>query len=183
MATLESLLNDVKDLTKRPDLESQIKAALQKALTFAHLSSFYFHDATEVKYNVEEDGQFLSFELPDRFRKEKYVRTQQADLTFLSSADLFNPHITVSKSNIFYVAGTSLVIRTDHKVSAVYLGYYRMPSFADSFIVNDDNWSQMLVDRAAARVFSTIGNSKKANEHELLFRQQLELLLQSGFDI
>ncbi len=179
MSVLDDLKQEVFKITKRPDLEQETLSALQKALVTAHLSSFYYFDVSEQVYKVESEEQFISVDLPDRFREVKSVRTDCAKLDFLPSEALFDKHSTMSQIDIYYTGGVKLNVRISAATEKIYLSFYKMPSFTDSWICK--NMSQILIDFAAARIFGS-SNSQKRDFHMGLYQMGIGELINSAFD-
>lgn len=189
--TFAELLQEVYNLTKRADLVSETKSAIKAATLKAHASDFYSKDIFESGIEWDTAGYTQSIDyisLISNFRAFKYVRRAEnatddsgAFFTILTPDEVLDSY-GVNKTEIAYVAGRILQLRSSVQFQYALLGCYVFP------IVREEAYSswvaQMfpyaIVFEAARVVFKTIGFDEQAAQYEKLVAEQFTELRMSA---
>lgn len=195
MATsLASLVSEVMLITKRPDLQDRTTAFVKAATLKAHSSDFYYKDLHEnaVQFQSPEYIQnFVPTDIFSNFRKAKYVRVWIGDMKgrpghFLEPIQIENSLDSYQKikSDVFYMAGQYLQIRTRTPVLRVLFGAYLHPMVVDeaysSWIANE--YPACIVNEAARRIFKSIGQDQQSAEFAQLVAEDYAELKMSNVD-
>lgn len=188
---LAELTAEVYTITGRPDRTAETLTAIKAATLKAHQSDYYYKDVFEtgVAFDAAAYLQQLDYRtLIPLWRSVKYVRkydfTNSAPGNFL---DLVVPELVldaykVEKTNIYYVAGASLNIKSDTSEQYYLLGCYVNPDITatgyNSWIAKDHPYA--IVFDAAATVFKAIGKDDEAAAYRSLNAEQLAMLRTSN---
>lgn len=170
--TFNELLAEVYLLTNRPDLTGITTSAVRSATLSLHSLDYYYRDLVEVGlvFTTPEYLQQIDYRvvLPS-FRSLKYIRRTDSQGTALG--DLFDVIVPeqvldqykYTKTNVCYVAGQIIQIRSSCPVQYILLGYYAHPNVNSatysSWIAVDHPWA--IVYKAAETVFKTIGDTEQ----------------------
>lgn len=191
----EELTKEVIVITKRPDLLERIQGAVKAATLKMHHSDFYYRDIYEVAVEFSEEGilqNFIPTEVAPLFRKIKYVRFWNGGVDgtpgrFLENIQIENSNDQYGyiKSDVFYMAGQKLQIRTTSAVKHVLFGCYLHPvitpaSSYKSWIA--DEYPYAIVYEAARTIFRSIGFQEQANEYSQLTSEILSEIRLSCVD-
>jgi hypothetical protein len=189
--TFDQLTTEVHQLTGRPDLVAQTKSAVKAATLKAHQSDYYSKDIYETGVQFEEatHRQCLDFySLVSNFRALKYIRrveseTDEEGIFF----DIITPGEVLdsygcTRSDIAYVAGRSLEIRSSVTFSKALMGAYVLP------VVTEGNYSSWVADlhpfaiiyEAARVLFKTIGFDEQASTFNALVSEEYTTLKMTG---
>ena len=190
MATsFASLVADVITLTNRPDLVNETNLAVKAAVLKAHQSDDYIKDFQEValQFTAPDYYQSLDYKsvLP-YWRKPRYIRKYDASgagpgvfFTYIvpeQSMDLY----TVDRTDIFYVAGSNIQLRSSTSFQYILVGYYNNPVVTpagfSSWIADDHEFA--IVYDAVATIFKTIGYDEQVAAYRQLVAEQYQLLKQ-----
>jgi hypothetical protein len=191
MATFAELVADVKTITNRPDLDSEIKMAVKVATLKAHQSDFYPKDLYEVgiQWNPIAYQQSLDYRtLVPRWRAFKYLRkydatgeTPGAFFTILAPEQLLDSY-GIDKENVCYLAGEQLEIRSDTEDTYMLLSCYVHPIIEEnsysSWVALDHPYA--IVYEAAAAVFKQIGWDEQAAQMKREVAEQFTILRNSN---
>lgn len=176
MTTLSELCADVFTLTNRPDLVSETQLALRHATQKMHLIDFWTRDRAERFVAFSELG--MNFTIPvqsnfENWRKFAYIRP--FDLDTSTPKDRYINEITPdrifdefnrSKTDIYYVAGTALNIKSRDEERAFLFGWYKYPNTTvagySSWIA--DIYPAIIVEEAAGRILHIIGMVEEGNK-------------------
>lgn len=169
MATLQELADDVYTLTNRPDLVSETRVALRKAIMKFHSADTFKRDLHTHRlqmslYSPIAADQFRwVIPLSDftRFRRPKFLRypmelaqpshhaaplfdtaavsVWQRDFAEVTSDDLFNSYHS-ERLNYFFIAGSTLTIRAASQVDYLDFSYYQYPQIPTSPTVTINSW-------------------------------------------
>lgn len=187
MPTQAEIKAKVIEITNRPDLSTETDSALNRSLMAVHLASTFYFDVAEwvtpTNFVLTADLQ-QSIVLPDRFRDVKYARTVDSSgssgvLTYLPSSALFGDNY-LSQQQAFWRTGLGLNFRFTEVPTTLTIGYYRLPTFADSWIAL--NYADPIVHHAAASVFGIMKNRQMAEVYRNFYNEDFRNLLQLGFD-
>lgn len=171
------LLNDVYDITKRPDLVAETKLAIRMATLKLHHSDFYPQDLDEVGFSWNTPAFVQSFEfktiLP-YFRALKYLRKVSSgvagDFFKIITPDQVLDSYRRDKVNVCYVAGRMIEIKSSTQDTDMLIGYYKDPNVTEtgysSWIA--DNADHVIIMETAATIFKMIGFDEQASQFNKL---------------
>jgi hypothetical protein len=190
-----TLVNETLSIVKRPDLRTRAESFVKAAAIKAHAHDFFFKDLVEagVKFDAARHIQnFVPREQWPRFRHIKYVRIWNYDP---SSANFGGPGDFLewiqiensidaygyNKTNVAYMAGQNLQIRTRVALEYVLCGVYLFPDIADtdnleatSFVAREFPFA--IINEACARLFKSIGDESGSEQMTMLRNEEYELL-------
>jgi hypothetical protein len=191
MATFAELVADVKTLTNRPDLSAEITLAVKAATLKAHASDFYVKDIfeTAIIWDPAAYVQSLTYKsLVPRWRSFKYLRKYIPGATPDLSVDgdfftLIDPTAAtdgykVNRSNVCYIAGEDLDIRSNTLDKYMLLGCYVWPDITEatytSWVASEMPYA--IVYEAASKIFKQIGWDEQSATFDREVTQQYTLL-------
>lgn len=187
MATsFASLVSDVYSLTNRADLVGETAVAVKAAILKAHQSDDYIRDLTEysLDFGVADYYQTLDYQsLIPLWRKPRYIRKYDTApgplLTYIEPEKVVDS-FGASRTDVFYVAGANIQIRSSTQLRYALVGCYLNPvvtsSGFNSWIANDHPFA--IIYEAAAIVFKTIGYDEQVPIYRGMVAEQLQLLKQ-----
>jgi hypothetical protein len=189
--TLNELIAEVYVLTNRPDLVAETASAIKAATLKAHKTDFYSKDIYETGISFTESSYKQSLDyitLISNFRALKYLR--KADNLTDDSGIFFTvltPEETIdsygiNRTDVAYVAGRVLEVRSSTEFQYGYLGCYVLP------IITAAGYSSWVADlspfaiiyEACRVVFKSIGYDEQSNTFTRLVAEEYELLRMSG---
>tara|TARA_R110000851_G_scaffold62639_2_gene143520 strand:- start:473 stop:1063 length:591 start_codon:yes stop_codon:yes gene_type:complete len=188
---LNELITEVYTLTNRPDLVAETTSAVKAATLKAHKTDFYSKDIYETGIQFTESSYKQSLDyiaLISNFRAFKYLR--KAD-SFTDDEGVFftvlTPEETVdsygkNRTDVAYIAGRVLEIRSSTNFQYAYLGCYVAP------IITNAGYSSWVADlcpfaivyEACRVIFKSIGYDEQSNTFTRLLAEEYELLKMSG---
>jgi hypothetical protein len=189
--TLAELISEVYTITGRPDRVAETASAIRSATLKAHQSDFFYKDIFEtgVAFDSSAYVQQLDYRtLLPLWRAVKYLR--KYDNTAATPGNFLNlivPELVldrymVEKTNIYYIAGAYLNIRSETEEQYYLLGCYLNPDITtvgyNSWIALDHPYA--IVFDAAATVFKAIGKDEEAAAYRGLVGEQLQMLKMSN---
>ena len=189
--TLAELISEVYTITGRPDRVAETASAIKSATLKAHQSDFFYKDIFEtgVAFDSSAYVQQLDYRtLLPLWRAVKYLR--KYDNTAATPGNFLNlivPELVldrymVEKTNIYYIAGAYLNIRSETEEQYYLLGCYLNPDITtvgyNSWIALDHPYA--IVYDAAATVFKAIGKDEEASAYRGLVGEQLQMLKMSN---
>lgn len=176
----DELKSEVLSIVKRPDQLPRIEAAIRAATLKAHRQDYFYRDLIEKGVQFEGDSCIRNF-LPSqifgtRFRKIKYIRYWMYDAADISQLGLPSNFLTpidiensidgygYTKTNVYYMAGDLLQIRTSQSLTHCLVGAYLNP------IVTETGFSSWIADsnpyaiiyETCRQVFNQIGKASDA---------------------
>lgn len=178
MPTASDFLEDVYQITDRPDLETITLAALNRALRRAHLASDFFPDIRDVLVPNPSSIDF-TFAVPERFRRVYSIDGPDFHVFEITPGALFNEEVLVPKDNCYFLAGSVFNFRVRQRFTNLTLRYLQLPSFADSFIVT--NFKEAVTYMAAVLVFEAIKDRELAGRWAALAADATRELITSQF--
>jgi hypothetical protein len=187
--TLASILSDVYLLTNRPDLVGETTLAIKAALIKAHQSDDYIKDFNEYSIQFSSSDYFQSLDykaLIPLWRKPRYIRKYDAIgampgtfLTYVEPEKVVD-NFGANRTDIFYVAGASVQIRTADQCQYFLVGAYTNPDVTAlgfrSWIADDHPFA--IIYEAAAIIFKTIGYDEQVPVYRQMVQEQYQLLKQ-----
>lgn len=167
------LVQEVYDLTGRPDLVAETEAAIRAATLRAHHTDFYSKDIYETgaKFSTPAYIQSLDYiSLIGNFRAIKYLRkvdeataTPSTLIEVLKPEELFDAY-GQERTDVCYVAGRVIEIKSSTLLSTFILACYVDP------IITKEGYSSWIADlypfaiiyEACRIIYTAIGDSTKA---------------------
>jgi hypothetical protein len=190
----DSIYNDVVELTKRPDLDSETVIAVRTATLSIHMRQSFPRDVStqlaklpNVVYSVALDVQVLFPRMRGistcRVTDISFAPLETPRIDVVELGDIYDNEYGTLKDNIAYQAGSSLNVRCNNGFYGVLLEYFQLPLVRRE---QYNSWIAMLapdviVVQAAANVFRTNGNEEKAKGYEAQVNNVLFPELVSNF--
>lgn len=182
----DSIYNDVMELTKRPDLESETAIAVRTATSSIHGRAAFPRDVVtelvkipNVSFITALDIQTLFVGLRGissvRITDVNYAALESPEIEIVEMGDIYDPVYRTLRNNIAYLAGTSLIIRCGVGSYGFIVEYFKIPSVKrDTY----NSWIAMLapdviVHQAASLVFATNGNEEKSQKYASIVDKML----------
>lgn len=197
MATLTTLAADVYTLTNRPDLVSETNVAIRKAI-------YKFHGADTFKRDIKTFRLQMSLYTPlapddyrwqiplttfPQFRRPKYLTTPLTSTAIVTvfyevAADRLFDTYRCEYLNYFFIAGSTLVIKSVQSPDYLDLTYYAypiVPSVTTDTITSwiADQYPDAIIEEAAGTVFKMIGKDDEYSRYQTLFAENIQILRQT----
>ena len=184
-----SLVTDVITLTNRPDLVNETNLAVKSAVIKAHQSDDYVKDLQDVSVQFTSADYFQTLDYKSvipLWRKIRYARKYDAAggapgnfLKYIEPEKVTDEY-GASRTDIFYVAGLNLQIRSKDPLQYLLLGVYLNPVTTavgfNSWIADDHPFA--IIYEAAATIFKTIGYDEQVPIYRQMVTEQYQLLRQ-----
>lgn len=194
--TFAEMVAEVISITRRPDLQTKIEAAVKASTLKAHQSDYFFNDLTEVAVEFDAARFIQNFRPKDilpRYRQVKYMRIWDGGADPEAKATFFLENIHIEdaidgygydKLNVFYMAGDLLQIRARCKVEHILMGAYRHPQVTevgfDSWIA--DEYPYAIIYDAARAIFFATNFQEQASQMRALVSEEYGILKLSNVD-
>jgi hypothetical protein len=182
--TLTELISEVYTITNRPDLVSQTLTAVRSATLKLHQSDYYYKDLREqgVSFLSAEYVQQIEYRtLFPKWRALKYIRktditgTEQGKFLEVVTPESVLDDYKTNRSDVCYVAGEVVQIRSSTQVQYSIVGRYDNPDITqsgyESWIALDHPYA--IVFEAASLVFKMIGDTDQFAAYSQLAGMQL----------
>ncbi len=188
-ATLASLIADVLLITKRPDLTST-PLHVKNALLKAHSSDYYLRDIQESNFVFSTPASIYNLDyklMYPRWRSIKYLTV--IDPITSEFVRKFNP-ISVEKfmdgygylrTDVYYIAGNLLQIRSADTAAVFGVGFYNYPDTTlaiPSWIA--DEYPLAIIYEAARTIFKSIGYDEQSASMERLVAEAMAMVQKTG---
>ncbi len=191
--TFDELVLEVYDITNRPDLVGETKSALKAATLKAHHLDFFAKDLFETGVTFPELGfrQALDYiGVVSNFRQLKYLRKAEDAcddtgifFTVITPEEILDEY-GVNRTDVAYVAGRVLQIRSSTEFQFSYMGCYLHPIIREgaycSWIAQQYPFS--IINEAVRKVFKGIGKTDESREYTQLVGEEYELLKLSNIE-
>ena len=188
-----SLLAEVYTLTKRPDLVAETTLGVKSATLQLHRMDFFSKDLHEtgIAFDTSEYIQTLTYRvLLPRFRQMKYLR--KYDNTGGAAGEKLK-EVSIEKildgykqerTDIFYLAGDVIQIKSSTKEKYYLFGCYLNPSIdPDNFISwVADEYPYAIIYRAASIVMKAIGQDTESAAYDNLAKLEANEILISNLE-
>ena len=182
-----SLVADVITITKRPDLVSETNLAVKAATLKAHQSDDYIKDFDEYSIAFDTSAYYHTLDyktLLPNWRKPRYIRKYDnvgaaygVFLGYVEPEKAIDEY-KVDRTDIFYVAGANVQIKSSTLLQYILVGVYENPIVTstgyNSWIANDHPFA--IVYEAAAIVFKMIGRDDQVPIFRGMVGEQLQIL-------
>lgn len=165
---------EVSRLTKRPDLIVDIQREVNAAINFSCIEGNFARDLMEDSYVV--DGTAYAQSLPlsgfSRWRKFAYIKNPTCT-DYVKQRDpskIFENG--KESSDVYYVVGDEVKFKLCKLTASLLIGHFRYPPIltnASSAFWLLEISPFMIIDKAAASIFSQVGNTTEATKHEMAF--------------
>lgn len=186
--TFDEIVAEIYLITNRPDLVADTEAAVKAATLKAHKTDFYSKDIHEtgVEFETATFRQSLDYILLiPNLRSLKYFRRVEDENDDVGKfLDVITPEETLdsygcNRSDIAYIAGRVLEIRSSVEFSKALLGAYVYPivtpkSAYTSWVAEQHPY--FIIHEAARRIFISVGQLEEAGGQTRLVAEELELL-------
>lgn len=189
----DQILQEVLEITGRPDQEAVTKAAIRATILKAHTRDFYYKDLVETGIKFARPAIIQNFDpkaIFPRFRKIKYIRRWLYDE---GSSSLGAPGAMLEpieirqvlddfgsqRTDVYYMAGKLLQMRSMSGIQYCLAGAYVYP---DVSINNTDSWicqeyPYYIIYEAAATVLAKTGKDKEASFQKGLANEFYEIMI------
>lgn len=185
------LVQEVYNLTARPDLVAETSSAIRSATLKAHQSDYYYKDIFEAGLSFAQAAfvQNLDYRnLIPRWRSLKYLRKYDnvsgvpgIELDIILPEAVFDAY-HLQKSDVCYGAGAYIQINSSTSEQFYLLGCYLNPDITEngysSWVALDHPY--FIVFDAAATIFKAIGKDDEATTYRQLNAEQLTMLKTSN---
>ena len=191
------LTAEVVSITARPDLTTEIEAAVKAATLKAHSSDYYFNDLVEVAVQFDECRFIQTFDpssIVAAYRQVKYMRIWNGDAA-TGTYGKFLQHIQIAESldpygynreDVFYMAGNFLQIRAKLGVEKILFGAYAHPVVTPEISYSSwiaEEYPYAIINEAARRIFMHIGYKDQASSMARLAAEEYRTLAVSNVDV
>lgn len=189
--TFAELQEEIFLITNRRDLLAETKSALKAATLKAHQTDFYSKDIHEtgVEFTTDLFRQSLDYvTLIPNFRSLKYLRRVKDEnddagtfFNIIAPEELLDAYGT-GRTDIAYVAGRVLEIRSSVKFTKLLLGAYVLPVVREEAYISwvAEQHPFFIIHEAARKVFKMIGQIEESNAQGRLVAEEFELLKMSA---
>lgn len=185
--TFDELVTEVQIITNRPDLVARTKSAVKAATLKAHKTDFYSKDLYEtgIEWDTAEFRQSFDYvTLISNFRAIKYLRRVEDEnddmgtfLDIITTDEILDSYGT-GKTDIAYIAGRVLEIRSSVEFSKALLGAYVLPIVREidyaSWVA--EQFPFFIIYEAARVIFKSIGYDEQSATFSQLVGEELILL-------
>jgi hypothetical protein len=195
-ALFTQMLTDVYAITNRPDRPVETAVAVKNATLKAHTMDYFTRDIYELTFFFasSEYTHDLDYKgLVPRFRNLKYLyRTDTSQTPAVNVGDpltIITPENKLdsygqNKTNVVYLAGDVLQIKTECQWQYFTMGCYRYPNLTEATY---DSWiaqeiSQAITAEAARAVFKFIGKDEEAQSMKELIADAYALVTRTAVE-
>lgn len=157
---------------KRPDKIATIRREVNAAINFCSVEGNFAFDRTEQTVAIDATVYAQSILLSTfiRFRKIDCIRppTRRCYITHLDPSKIFNKG--EEELDKYYIAGTQINFKLSQLSSSLLVAYFSYPPILTDTAGNNTFWMLdmspfMIIDKACASVFTSIGDNKSAADH------------------
>jgi hypothetical protein len=170
------LCDDVITITNRPELVAETQLAVRNATLKFHMIDFFFRDRVEklLQFSASSTGFQIDIKTEfENWRKFDYIRPYDLNtaapknkyIKEVAPSNIFD-QFTRAKTDVCYVAGTSLNMRTADAESAFLCGWFKYPKVTPN---NFSSWiaemyPAIIVEEAAGRMLWVLGMVEEGNK-------------------
>lgn len=189
--TLSELITEVYTLTNRSDLVAETTAMVKAATLKAHLSDFYSADLKEELLATASPEYIISIDYTTaltNFRAIKYLRKydtatgESGDFIEILEPEEVLDSYGKAKTDVAYVAGRVLQIKSSTQEQNLVIGYYTIPVVTDVGFLSwvAETYPYVIIFEAARVVFKTIGYDEQSATYERLVAEQYSIFRMSA---
>lgn len=185
--TFDELLEEVYLITARRDLVAETKSAIKAATLKAHKSDFYSKDIHEtgIEFDTADFRQSLDYiSLISNFRALKYLRRVEDEnddtgtfFDIITPEELLDSY-GIGRTDIAYVAGRVLEIRSSVEFSKALLGAYVLPVIREGAYTSwvAEQFPFVIIYESARVLFKAIGYDEQSATFTQLVAEEFNLL-------
>lgn len=176
--TLSDLLNDVEELTRRPDARARAALAVNSIISDICENARYGEDLIEI--TIPNPGSLPSATIPLSLltpvvRAIEYVKPDTCNILSQSTPRNALDSLKNCTAGVYYRSGTNLIVNAPHGWTEIRFGYWRaLPRISEASGQNThwllDTEYNMMLNGTVARVFSATGDDDSGQIYEQLFR-------------
>lgn len=182
---LSELRQEVYTITNRPDLVAQTLTAIRAATLKIHQRDYFYKDLFEtgISFTTSDYTQQIEYRtLIPKWRSLKYIR--KTDSTGTEQGAFFDVIVPenvlddykLNRSNICYVAGEVVQLRSKVEIQYAILGCYVNPDITEatynSWVAIDHPYA--IIFEAASLVFKMVGDTEQFAAYSDLAGMQLQ---------
>ena len=172
---LEAIVAEVLARTMRVDKTDEIRKSVRKAIRMVHTAAYFPRDIVEEEVDLGGTYQKFKIQLPPRVRKFTNVAplnsngdpvpitTKNNTFEYVNAQDIITSHHE-RKSDIYYVTGGTLTVKSTVGAQKLYVGFYALPEISDNqletWLMRD--YESVFIDAALADFYSSIGRTQQA---------------------
>jgi hypothetical protein len=168
------LCDQVAVITNRPDLVAETQLAVRRSTLYLHGIDTFFRDLAEKRLTFDATSSQFSVDILKNFtglRKLRYIKAFDVttgvikrDIKVIQPDNLWD-EFGRYKSDVYYVAGNNLNMKTSEAESSFLIGYYTMPNVTDAFYSwIADIYPYAIIEDAAGRILHMIGQIDEGNK-------------------
>lgn len=173
----------VQDEIRRPDRNDAITRALRATILQLHTSGFYSRDIVEDFIDISTPENYMKIVQPPRFREVDAIApvTQAGSRIGITTRnneyEKVSPHDLFTEAgnellDIYYISGSTFVIRSSIKPERLYVRYWQLPEVSDwyleTFIM--EQYPELIINGTTARVYKQM-RQDAASDYQELFNQ------------
>lgn len=175
--TLQQLLSDVIEITKRPDARARSLLALNTIIAEIVTNYNYSEDLIEETVTYQADSPQVVIPSPtvQPIRAIEWLQVRGQNLRATSPREISK--LPCAPVNVFYRSGSNLVINSSYdSFSEFRIGYYATPPTLREVPGSDTHWlldkyPTLLLAGTVARTFKSTGDDDSAVYYEREFLQ------------
>lgn len=172
--TYAEILDEVRLLCRRADIDDKIAAAIRTTTLRAHRLDFFPRDRLEAQITWTVASQLVAVPIATyltRYRAVDYMRYYNPDTAALGNLlEKIDPRDVLDEYNYekldkYYQAGSTLKIRFEYPTKGIQLGYFSSPLVhpAASFVSwIADELPDLLIQGALAQIYNQTGKQEEA---------------------
>ena len=169
------IVNEVISITKRPDKVSDIRRAVNSAISDACLGTNFARDHDELSVSISSSAYTGNVALTSlaRFRKVDYILPSGYRKPICSTDPKAVFDSGIEQTDRYYISGDQINYSLSALSSSLKIGYFRYPPILTD--ASPDFWlleaaPYMIIDKAAATIFANIGDDSSARIHDNSWR-------------
>lgn len=179
--TLQQLLSNVIEVTKRPDARARSLLALNSIIAEVVTNYDYPEDLVEETVLFAADSNMAVIPSPTALpiRSIEWLQVRGMNLKQTSPREVSK--LACAPINVFYRSGSNLIVNTSYdSFQELRIGYYPAPAMVTEEVGSDQHWlldkyPAMLLSGTIARTFKATGDDDSAIYYE---REYLQLRAQ-----
>jgi hypothetical protein len=188
--TLTEIVQEVYNITGRPDLVNETSSAIKAATLKMHNTDFYARDLYEtgIEFLTDDFHQTLDVVTIPRFRALKYLRKWDTSsneagtfLTVIDPEEALDGY-SQERTNVCYLAGSAVDIKSSTSFTRMLIGCYRSP---DVTTTSYSSWIAehipfAIIYEAVRVLFKIIGQDDQAAQYDRLGVEQFAMVKITG---
>lgn len=182
MPTLTNLLDDVAEITRRPDARARAAVSVNTIIAEICTKAKYGEDLIETTIlnpgaNLSATISLLFQDLPVVRAIEYVALPNQGALTFVTPRNALD-RINNCDAGVYYRSGTNLIVQARAGWTEFRIGYWQAPPRLSEAAGQGNHWLldaayDVMLTGTIGRVFAATGDDASGNKYESLYRDQL----------